>query len=158
MITINELKLRLASIEYHPNVFMGREIKDLSRILTPTENIVQCINGHYNDGLALFVATDQRLLIIDHKPMFLNVDSLTYSMIQEITYSYRLLNTTIEVYTASKTLKFSSMNHSGMRSISDYIQKQINAYKSYSIESTNMLARQNPVSPMPVGRYNKYPN
>jgi hypothetical protein len=130
MVSITELKLQLAAINYRTNLFMGKEINDLTKIISSDEKLVHCVNGHYKDGLALLVATDQRFLLVDHKPFFLNVDTITYSMVQEVSYSYRLLNTTIRIYTSNKTLDFSSMNHLGMKSISDYIQSQVSLYRT----------------------------
>ena len=142
MVTISNLRLQLATIGYRANIFLDKEIRDLARILSPDEEIIHCINGHYQGGLGIFVATNQRLLIVDHKPFFLTVDTVLYPMIQEISYNYRLLNTSVTMYTSNnKTLNFSSMNHHGMKAIIDYVQSQINFSRSYNIERQTQITR-----------------
>lgn len=155
MVTLSELYDKLATINYKPHIFMRKEVKDLARVLSNDENIVHCINGHYAGGMALLVATDQRLLIVDHKPMFLTVDSISYSMIQEMFYNYRLLNSGLKIFTStsSKTLDFISMNHYGMKAITDYAQSQISVLRSSLMNPNNMIASHNASSTQVIKTY-----
>jgi hypothetical protein len=49
----------------------------------PGEEIYELVNGIYEGGFAIVVATDVRLLLIDKKPMnYLNVEDLRFDMIK----------------------------------------------------------------------------
>jgi len=124
MIQLSEIRNQLSSVGYHPSRFQRAEVKELCQVLSPDERIIDAVNGRYEGGFALLVATDRRLLLVDRKPMFLTLDSITYSMIQELSLTYRLLNSTVHVFTSNKCLDFNSWSHSHLRSIFSYSQSR----------------------------------
>src|ERR1035438_180349 len=92
------------------------EIKELPNILLPGEEIYELVNGIYEGGFALAVATDVRVLLIDKKPMkYLTVEDLRFDMISEIDYSHRLFGAQIHISTGSKNLSFRSYNQPRLR-------------------------------------------
>jgi hypothetical protein len=120
-----ELEKHLASIGYKVPSWQKAEVRELCRVIHPDEVIIQAVNGHYEGGFGLLVATNHRLLLVDRKPMFLTLDAISYGMIQEISLNYRLLNSTIHIWTSNKCLDFSSWNHTRIREVLDYAQKSI---------------------------------
>ena len=123
MVDLSNVLVQLKDVGYKTGVFQRSEVKELCNVLQPDERILQATNGHYEGGFGLLVATDHRLILIDRKIMFLTLDSIAYSMIQEVTFNYRLLNSTIHIFTSNKVLDFSSWNHGQIRSILMYAQK-----------------------------------
>jgi hypothetical protein len=111
----------------------------LCNVLHEDEQIIQATNGHYEGGFSLLVATDHRLILVDRKPMFLTLDSIAYSMVQEVTFNYRLLNSTIHIYTTNKVLDFSSWNHNQIRTILSTTQKAMRAPTRTLIEPTEVV-------------------
>ena len=97
--------------------FWGRsEINELGRILMPDEIIAECVNGEYGNGFAMLVATNHRLLLVDKKPfLYLTVEDYRYEMITEFNFHNRLLNARIQVFTANKTMEFTSWNQARLR-------------------------------------------
>jgi hypothetical protein len=70
--------------------------------------------------------------------MFLTLDSISYQMIQEVTFNYRLLNSTIHIYTSNKVLDFSSWNHGQIRSILTYTQKAMREIANNKFKDTTV--------------------
>lgn len=107
--------------------FWGRsEVNELGKILLEDEIIAECVNGEYTNGFALLVATNHRVLVVDKKPMlYLTVEDLRFDMITEFNLSHRVLNATINIYTANKTLTFTSWNQQRLRRLLEYTQQRV---------------------------------
>jgi hypothetical protein len=107
--------------------FWGRsEVNELGRILMEDEIIAECVNGEYANGFAMLVTTNHRLLLVDKKPfLYLTVEDVRYEMITEFNFNHRILNATINVYTANKTLTFTSWNQHRLRKLLEYIQAHV---------------------------------
>lgn len=123
MVELSNVLRQLSKVGYRSGIFQRSEVKELCNVLHEDEVILQATNGHYEGGFSLLVATDHRLILVDHKPMFLTLDSIAYTMIQELSFTYRLLNSSIHIYTSNKVLDFSSWNHNQLRTILATAQK-----------------------------------
>ena len=81
------------------------------------------VNGIYEGGFALLVATDVRVLLIDKKPLnYLTVEDLRFDMINEMDYNHRLLGAAISIATGNKNLKFRSYNQPRLRKLIGHVQ------------------------------------
>lgn len=106
--------------------FWGRpEIRELANILVPGEEIAQIVNGQYEGGFAMLAVTNHRLLLIDKKPLFLTVEDIRFDMIAEIDYSARLLNSTVRIITANRTMVFTSWSTARLRILLNYTQQRV---------------------------------
>ena len=106
--------------------FWGRaEIRELKNVLAPGETIAHIANGRYEGGFAMLCVTDHRLLLIDRKPMFLALEDLRFDMIVEITYSARLLDSTVSIVTPGRTLRFNSWSQPHLRAVLNYTQQRV---------------------------------
>lgn len=117
-----EQQLKQLGFNYHG---WGRaEVKELQHILVAGEQIYECVNGVYEGGFALLVATDVRVLLVDKKPLnYLTIEDLRFDMINEIDYSHRLTGARINIATGSKNLKFMSYNQPRLRKLINHIQR-----------------------------------
>ena len=110
--------------------FNQAEIKELENILLPDETIYECVNGYYEGGVALLVATDIRVLLIDKKPMgFLNVDDVRFDMISDIDYSHRIVGAQININCGMRNLLFKSYNQARLRKAIGHIQQRMSEMK-----------------------------
>ncbi len=99
------------------------EIRELPQILLPDEEIYECVNGIYDAGFALLVATDVRVLLIDKKPLnYLTVEDVRFDMITEIDYSHRMVGAAISISAGSKNLVFRSYNKPRLRKLISHVQ------------------------------------
>ena len=106
------------------------ELRELENILLPDEIIYECVNGYYEGGVALLVATDIRVLLIDKKPMgFLNVDDLRFDMISDIDYNHRIFGAQIVINCGMRNLVFKSYNQPRLRKTIGHIQQRMSELK-----------------------------
>lgn len=106
--------------------YWGRaEIKELANVLLPGETVERCVNGSYEGGFALLAATDQRVLLVDKKPMYLTLEDIRFDMIVEIDYNHRLLNANVFICTPNKSLRFVGYNRVRLRAMFHYVQTRV---------------------------------
>jgi hypothetical protein len=108
------------------NWFFGRqEVNELSKILNDGEIIEHCAFGMYEDGPALLVATNNRLLLVDKRPFFLNLEDLRYEMINEVDFAGRFFDAVVKLHTGNKQVMFRSFAGPRLRGLYSFIQDQI---------------------------------
>jgi hypothetical protein len=99
------------------------EIAELSNIILPGEEIFECVNGIYEGGFALLLASDVRVLLVDKKPLnYLTVEDIRFDQINEIDYYHRLLGAHIIITTGPRNLKFLSFNQPRLRKLINHVQ------------------------------------
>lgn len=125
MISLSQIEDQLKQVGCNFRFWGRGEIRALREVLLPDETIAHCANGHYEGGFAMLLVTDQRLLLVDHKPMFLSVEDIRFDMIAELDYSSQLLSSTIKISTPSRTLRFSSWSQHHLREVLSYTQQRM---------------------------------
>lgn len=121
--------------------FWGKgEIRALRTLLMPDETIEHAVNGEYEGGFAMLVVTDQRLLLVDHKPFFMAMEDIRFDMISEIDFSSRLLTATVKIMTPSRPLVFSSWSHYHLRQVLNITQTKMQELRQqYNYTAQQML-------------------
>jgi Bacterial PH domain len=123
MVTRQTIKEQLEKIDFSMHGWNRSEIEELKNIILPDEEISECVNGFYEGGFALLVATDIRVILVDKKPLnFLSVEDLRFDMINEIDYNHRAFGAGITITTGSKALKFTSYNKQRLRKLIGHVQ------------------------------------
>lgn len=106
--------------------FWGRsELRELANVLMPNEVVEHCVNGQYQGGFAMLVATDQRVLLIDKKPMYLSLEDIRYDMISEIDYNHRMMDANVHICTPNKSLRFVAYNQGRLRKLFHFVQTRV---------------------------------
>lgn len=134
MISKSELERQLKRIDFNPKGWGKTEAMELCNILMPEEEIKECVNGYYEAGFALLVATNERVLLIDKKPLnYLTVEDLRFDMISEFDYSHRLIGAHACISSSgNKTLNFTSMNQKRLRNLITIVQTRMTELKKIS--------------------------
>lgn len=123
MVSSESVQQQLRDINFKVHGWGRTEAKELPHIMIPDEVIYEVVNGIYEGGFALLVATNFRMLLIDKKPLnYLTVEDLRFDMISEIDYAHRLLGARISIATGSKNLKFTSYNQQRLRKLITHVQ------------------------------------
>jgi hypothetical protein len=123
MVSQKSLSAQLKRIGVNQHAWGRAELKELANVIIPDEEIFECVNGIYEGGFALMVATDVRVLLIDKKPFnFLTVEDLRFDMINEIDYSHRLFGAYVDISTGNRDLKFRSYNQARLRKLIGHVQ------------------------------------
>lgn len=123
MAEVEPVRQQLERLKFKFDGWGRSEVRELKNIILPGEEIYELVNGIYEGGFALLVATNIRVLLIDKKPLrYLTVEDLRFDMINEIDYSHRLLMAQITISTGSKTLRFTSYNQQRLRKAIHHVQ------------------------------------
>ncbi len=124
MVTRESVEAQLKKIGVNYRGWGRTEIRELPNIILPDEEIYECVNGVYEGGFALAVATNVRVILIDKKPLrYLTIEDLRFDMINEIDYSHRLIGAQISISTGSKNLRFTSLNQTRLRQLIGQVQR-----------------------------------
>ena len=116
MVSQKSIEEQLKRIGFNKFGWGRGEVNELHNIILPGEEIFECVNGTYEGGFALILASDVRVLLIDKKPLnYLTVEDMRFDMITEIDYSHRLLGANISISAGDKHLKFRSYNQPRLR-------------------------------------------
>jgi hypothetical protein len=123
MVSAESVEKQLKKVNFNLHGWGRTEARELPRILMPEEELHEVVNGIYEGGFALLVATNFRIMLIDKKPMnYLTVEDLRFDMISEIDYAHRLIAARISISTGSKNLKFTSLNQQRLRKLITHVQ------------------------------------
>jgi hypothetical protein len=108
----------------------------------PEEEIEECVNGYYEAGFALMVATKDRMLLVDKKPMgYLTIEDMRFDMINELDLHHRLMGAQIKVSAGNKTLHFTSLNQVRLRRLLTYVQARMTQIKRDKVEKEDEQKR-----------------
>lgn len=130
MISKNNLELQLKHIRFNPGGWGRSEVSELCNVLMPEEEIDECVNGFYEAGFALLVATRERLILVDKKPLsFLTIEDLRFDMINEFDFNHRFIGAEVKISAGMKTLLFTSWNASRLRRLLGFVQYRITEVK-----------------------------
>ena len=134
MISRTNLDTQLQNIHFNIHGWGSAEAKELCNVLMPGEEIDECVNGYYEAGFALLVATKDRLLLLDKKPLnYLVVEDLRFEMINEFDYGHRLIGAQIRVSTGMKTLHFTTWSQARLRRLYSYVQYRMTEVKKLQV-------------------------
>lgn len=124
MVSKQSVESQLIRLGFNYHSWVNRaEIRELPNIILPDEEIYECVNGYYEGGFALLVATNIRVLLIDKKPFnYLTVEDLRFDMINEMDYSHRMMGATISISVGTKNLRFRSYNQPRLRKLINHVQ------------------------------------
>ncbi len=123
MVDAKSVAKQLKRIGFNTHGWGRTEVNELQHILLEDEEIYEAVNGIYEGGFALMVATDIRLLLIDKKPLnYLSIEDMRYELISEIDYNHRLIGAYISLSSGLKDLKFSSLNQHRLRKLISHVQ------------------------------------
>lgn len=109
-------------------IFGRPELKVLHKILKRGESVNHCIYGFYQAGSGLLVATNERVMFIDKRPFFLNIEEIRYGIIRDISVKFNYLTAQISVNGGLKRLDFRTVSDARLRELSTYIDSKINEY------------------------------
>ena len=134
MVSLDYVEDQLKRVGCNFHFWCRPEIKELRNILVPGEVIAQAVVGRYENGFALLVATNHRLLLIDKKPMFLTLEDLRFDMISEIDYSAQVFEGTVRIMTPNRKLVFRAVNQARLRNVLNFTQQRVTDIRQHYIQ------------------------
>jgi hypothetical protein len=125
------IEARLGELKFRSSRWFRAEIHELQHVLMDHEKIIALACGRYFGSFALLVATDQRLLLIDKRVFFMNLEDTRYDMISEIDYNSQAYNATVTIHTINKVHKFTSIKHKQqLRELTNYVQRRVSELRN----------------------------
>jgi hypothetical protein len=125
------IEARLGELKFRASRWFRAEIHELQHILMDHEKIIALACGRYFGSFALLVATDQRLLLIDKRVFFMNLEDTRYDMISEIDFNSQVYSATVTIHTINKTHKFTSIkNRAQLRDLTNYVQRRVMEFRN----------------------------
>jgi hypothetical protein len=131
VISHDALVKQLKKLDFNPNGWGRTEVNELCNILMPDEEIEELVNGYYEAGFALMVATKHRVLLVDKKPLnYLTVEDMRFDMISEFDYSHRIIGAHVSISSSgNKSFSFTSLNQTRLRRLLNYVQTRMTEMK-----------------------------
>ena len=151
MVDLEQVEKQLKKLGCNFRMWGRPELKELCKILFPNEIIAQCLNIHYQNGFALLCATNERLLLIDKKPMFLTVEDIRFEMIAQLDYSAQVFASTLRIMTPGRNLTFTAMNHARLRSVFTHVQQRVTDIRHYVHQQFKTVDRYGSILTSAVG-------
>lgn len=148
MVQQDRVRTALKRVGMFNRYFGQAEVRELAQVLTSDEQIIGAVNGRYEGGFGMLVATDRRLLLIDKKMMFLNLEDIRYDMISQVVFSARLIDATIVVHTLNTLLRFTTLRQNSLRRLTSFMQEKVMEQRyvvDYQQENTTPVVMYNAV-------------
>jgi hypothetical protein len=156
MVSSHEVEEQLNRVGCNYKVWGRSEIRELSNVLMPEEIVAQAVNGSYEGGWAMLVATNYRVLLVDRKPMLLTIEDIRYDMMSEVDYHNRVFGATIRVMTPMRNLVFNSWSKPRLRKTVNYIQQRVMEIRQHGFGGMQMQTQVG--SPLPTMGSQQYGN
>ena len=99
------------------------ESRYLPKVLHDNEHIEAVIYGQHNSSSAMLVATDERILYVDKKPMVVMSDEVSYEVISGVQFDVHTLFATVVLHTPVKNYEFKCVNLHCAEKFSRHIEK-----------------------------------
>jgi hypothetical protein len=125
MVSLSLVEEQLKQAGCHVGFWQRPEVRELPHVLMDGEEIKYAVNGRYAGGFALLCVTNHRLLLVDRKFLFLNLEDIRFDMVAELAYSSQWVNGTIHIITPTRKLTFISRNQAQLRALLRYAQQRV---------------------------------
>jgi hypothetical protein len=98
------------------------ESREIPKVIHDNESIKGAVYGYHEDGFAVLLATDLRVLFIDKKPLFVKADELTYDLVGGVTYGKVGPIATVNLHTRIGDYKFRTFNFKSAEKFIHFIE------------------------------------
>lgn len=103
---------------------MRAEARYLPRLIHADEHIKGVVYGRHQEGHAMLVATDKRIIFLDKKPLFINADEMTYFIVSGIRFTRAAMSCTVTLHTRVKDFSIRTFNAKCAEAFVEYIESR----------------------------------
>lgn len=130
MPSLEEIKSQIQNIDGF-EAFLGRkEIKELPNILWHDERVDNIIQGTYNNGNGILVATNKRLVFVDKGLLFgLKVEDFPFDKISSIQYETGIIFGKLTIFTSGNKAVIDNVLKKKVRVFGDSVRARISSHK-----------------------------
>jgi len=130
--SLREIRKRLRELGAVKYDLWLPETRSLPHVIRPAERIEGVVYGRYVQpgehqtvGRGVFVATDQRLLLLDKKPLFVRCDEIPYEVVGGVTYSKVPLAVTLVLHSRTGDISLRTFNERCARGFVDALEERL---------------------------------
>lgn len=107
-----------------------REIKELPSILWDGELPMHVVNGRYNNGNGILVATDRRLVFVDKGMFSLKVEDFPYDRISSIEAKTGMLMGQLAIFASGNKEEIQNVPKDRVHPLADWIRARVREDKT----------------------------
>jgi hypothetical protein len=131
MPTLDEINLQIKNLGGVEGFLGRKEIKELPNILWADESVENIIQGTYNNGNGILVATNNRLVFVDKGILFgLKVEDFPYDKISSIQYETGIIMGQLTIFTSGNKAIIDNVVKAKVRVFGDAVRAKISAPKA----------------------------
>lgn len=98
------------------------EASYLHKVIHHEEQIGGISFGHNEVGYSMLIATNRRVIFLDKKPFFANVDDISYDVVSGVSLGHAGPGSTLVLHTRIRDIKLMTMNDKSAEIFVDYVQ------------------------------------
>lgn len=118
------VRQRLAELGLSKFALKRRESRYLPKIIAIGEAIGGAVYGKHNDGLAMLIATDKRIIFLDNKPFFVNEEEINYNVVSGVSMSNVGFISIVTLHTRVKNYSMKTFNKQAAFNFMRYIEER----------------------------------
>lgn len=123
MPSLEEIKKQIGSLDSASKLLGRKEIKELPNILHDDERVERIVQGMYNNGIGVLVATNKRLVFVDKGLIAgVKVEDFPYDKISSIQYKTGLLFGDITIFASGNKAEISQIEKKQTRDFAESIR------------------------------------
>ena len=126
MANLLDVRTQLHQIGFKNKYFGWSALRQLPMILERNEIIEHVVTGVYQDGYAVIVATNKRVLILDKKPMSFRAEDIHYEMISQVEHYLGPMFAKLRIRSLSNACEFTSIHASDVQSFANHVDRRVN--------------------------------
>ena len=124
-----EVRRQLMAAGFRLKYLGWSAMHQLPMILEDGEIIQRVVSGLYDDGYAVVLATDRRVLFLDKKIMSFRAEDIRYEMVSEVEHYLGPLAAKLRIHCLSKSFEVKSLNHSSVQAFAIYVEQTANQFR-----------------------------
>lgn len=121
----NRVQAQLKSLGVTSYGRMKDESQYLADVIHDNETIHGVAYGRADDGSAMLIATDKRIIFFDKKPLFQTVDELTYDVVSGVKLSQQPLFSTLTLHTRVGDYVLRYVNLKSSKTFKKYLENYL---------------------------------
>lgn len=139
MATFEEIKAQIGNIDDAKGILVRKEIKELPHILWEDEKVEKIVQGYYNKGTGVLVATNKRLIFVDKGLIYgCRVEDFPYDKITSIQYKTGLVLGEITIFASGNNALIQNIQKAYVKNFAEFVRARITGIKDHaSFQSVN---------------------
>ncbi len=121
---VDRIRKELIEAGVSPIGMIKAEARYLPHVIHEDEEIGGVITGWYENGSAMLIATNRRIVFLDKKPIYTTKEEVTYDVVSGVRVDVGGISTVVTLHTRIKDFVLKYCNPSSARKFIQYVEKR----------------------------------